>query len=237
MQDAHLYCVPSGARGFDCNFHVTPEIARQRRAKGETFCARYVRREQRHDYDLTRSEVDTILNAGLGLIVVQHVAPEGWVPSAALGVKYGTIAADETTTLLLPPGTMVTLDLEGVKVGTPAREVIAYCNNWHSVVASAGFMPLLYVGFDPGLTAKQLYHDLRFTRYWGAYNIRERWVPAVRGFCLQQGTDPNHDFDRDVATTDALGGCAVVLARAGWTGRQRTGVARKRRKRAKATTR
>ena len=51
--------------------------ARALLAAGYRFVVRYVRRTARHRYDITAEEADVILSAGLGLMLVQHVAPDG----------------------------------------------------------------------------------------------------------------------------------------------------------------
>lgn len=223
--DAHLYTAAAGIRGFDCNQRVTPAFAKQRRALGQLFVLRYVRRAQRHSYDLTAPEIETILDAGLGLAVVQHVAPPPWKPTPALGISYGQIAAEEVHRLGLPHGLMVACDLEGVRRGTPAIDVADYCNAWHAQVARAGFTPLLYVGYDPGLTATELYYHLRFTRYWSALNLNRDLYPAVRGVQLRQ-LEESQAIDGDVVQTDKLGSRPIFLAREGWAGARRGAGAR-----------
>src|SRR5437879_11294103 len=66
-------------------------------------------------------------------------------------------------------------------LGTPAAQVIDYCNRWHAAVAGAGYVPGLYVGFHCGLDATQLYRALRFSHYWCAYNLNADEMPIVRG--------------------------------------------------------
>jgi hypothetical protein len=79
-------------RGFDINQRLTPELCKQFTEQGYDFAIRYVRRATAHDYDLSFEEVTDILLSGLGLMVVQHVAPEGWMPNADLGKMQGTTA-------------------------------------------------------------------------------------------------------------------------------------------------
>ena len=59
---------------------------------------RYVRRKDQHAYDLTHAEAAGLLDAGIGLMIVQHVAPEGWTPTIKDGASYGSTAAAESTT-------------------------------------------------------------------------------------------------------------------------------------------
>lgn len=212
--------LPDGARGFDANSKITADAARALRAHGYAFAVRYVRRSAVHSYDLSKAEVDTILGAGLGLMIVQHVAPEDWVPTPTMGDLYGHIAAQETLKLGIPAGVTVWCDLEGVKSGTPHADVIGFCNAWYAAVKAAGFDPGLYVGFGAGLTAEELYRTLHFKRYWGAYNLNADGVPAVRGLQMRQlvakASDlipgfTNQNLDVDVIKADALGGTPAVL--------------------------
>ena len=69
-------------------------IAGLQKARGFSFCLRYVARgEREHANDLHEAEVRTILNAGLVLMPVQHVARAGWLPTKSLGTTYGRNAA------------------------------------------------------------------------------------------------------------------------------------------------
>jgi hypothetical protein len=107
-------------------------------------------------------------------------------------------------------------DLEGVAGGTSAGDVTAYCNAWAAQVAAAGYVPGLYVGYEPGLSSQELY-DLAFANYWGAYNIDI--IPATRGLQMQQkegsggtiGGVSTESYDDDVTMNDHLGGTAVWL--------------------------
>ncbi len=212
--------LPDGARGFDCNRRLSGADCADFRALGYTFAVRYVVRTTTHSYDLSVSERDVILGSGLALMVVQHVAPEGWHPTAALGTQYGQTAASECGLLGLPDGMTLWCDLEGVAPGTPAAEVIGYGNAWYDAVGALGFVPGLYVGWHAGLGPHDLYHALRFAAYWSAYNLDADAVPAVRGVQMQQsvataadvpvGWAPN-TIDVDMITADALGGTPSLV--------------------------
>jgi hypothetical protein len=224
LLDGHAYAVPDGVRGFDANQTITPQIAAAFRGRGYRFCIRYVRRKDQHSYDLTRDEAAGLLAAGLGLMVVQHVAPEGWRPTAKDGTAYGTTAAKECSAIGVPAGVTLWCDLEGVASGTSAKQVIDFCNNWHSAAAAAGFVPGLYVGFGAGLGPAQLYQDLRFTHYWAAYNLNADQFPAVRGVQMRQAERSAADkvpgytfeFQTDFVNADKLGGRPTLLAPEIW---------------------
>ena len=221
----HVYSVPDGVRGFDTSESVTARIAALMHATGYRFAVRYVRRAKRHPGTLTATESRTLLNTGLGVMLVQYVESESsWRPSASKGRQNGSVAAAEAELLGVPWGVTIWCDLEGVASGVSSRTIIDYCNRWHEEVSSAGYVPGIYVGWHARLTPLQLYKSLRFTHYWGAYNLNVDQYPAVRGLQMKQsvatrgvrpaGTDIGFQTDRVVA--DSLGGRPTLLALDGW---------------------
>ena len=208
---------PDGAKGFDVNLTLTTATAKAFHDAGYRFVVRYVGRRQMASHDLSSAEAKTILDAGLALMVVQHVENPGWHPTAALGDEYGTNAAAFSKQIGVPAGVNVWLDLECVADGTAASDVIGYCNTWYDRVAAAGYVPGVYVGYEPGLTGQQLYSKLKFQHYWAAYNV-DVSIPG-RGWQLKQsvgkgsvGGITTESYDDDVAVTDQKGGQALWLA-------------------------
>jgi hypothetical protein len=221
----HVFTAPDGVRGFDTASTVTAIAAAALHKAGYRFCVRYVRRDKPHASALSPKEAKSLLNAGLGLMAVQYVESESsWKPTAGKGSRNGEIAASEAEKLEFPWGITIWCDLEGVEVGTPAQQTIDYCNRWHAAVSSAGYVPGLYVGYRAGLTPLQLYRSLRFTHYWGAYNLNADKYPAVRGLQMRQSqrkpedspTGVGLDFQVDRVSADALGGRPTLLALEGW---------------------
>ena len=221
----HVFSAPDGVRGFDTTETVTPSTADGFRRAGYRFCVRYVRRDKPHASALKASEARSLLSVGIGLMIVQYVESEtAWNPTAAKGTKNGGVAASECELLGVPWGVTVWCDLEGVAPGTPSQRVIDYCNVWHSAVSSAGYVPGLYVGYRVGLTPTQLYRALKFTHYWGAYNLNTDQYPATRGIQMQQSkarasdrpSGTTIDFQTDRVSADALGGRPTVLALECW---------------------
>ena len=221
----HVFTAPDGVRGFDSAETATPSAIAAFRRSGYRFCIRYVRRDKPHASALSANEARHFLLAGIGLMLVQYVESEGaWTPSAVKGTKNGSVAAAEAEKLGVPWGVTVWCDLEGVAPGTPAQKVIDYCNQWHAAVSSAGYAAGVYVGYHAGLSPKQLYRALRFTHYWGAYNLNADQYPAVRGLQMKQSRPrrsdlvPNAgiDFQVDKVSADALGGRPTLLALEGW---------------------
>ena len=221
----HVFSAPDGVRGFDTTETVTPDTAVRFRRAGYRFCVRYVRRDRPHASALKASEARSLLTTGIGLMIVQYVESEtAWSPTAAKGAKNGGVAASECELLGVPWGVTVWCDLEGVARGTPSSRVIDYCNAWHRAVSAAGYVPGVYVGYRAGLTPTQLYRALKFTHYWGAYNLNSDEYPATRGIQMKQSKARMSDrpkgiaidFQTDRVRADALGGRPTVLALEGW---------------------
>lgn len=216
MSLGHL---PTGTKGFDANVTITASDAAKFYAAGYRFAVRYVRRSQRHAYDLTSWELATLLRHGLAVMLVQHVAPPGWHPTELLGRVYGETAAEEAGTAGASPGVTLWCDLEEVSDDSSPDDVIRYCNAWYDAVRQAGYEPGLYVGYGAGLTAEQLYWKLRFARFWSAYNLDTDRYPAVRGVCLRQHAKKLADhvpgitfeFDVNLIGKDALGGMPTLI--------------------------
>lgn len=206
---------PQGALGFDCDFTLTSQDVSGYVSEGYKFCVRYISRStpMEQEGDLTTSEANTILNGGLALMAVQHVAASPWVPTQQLGTQYGNNAVSCAQEVGLPAGMNIWLDLEGINARVPAQDVIDYCNAWYAPVAAAGYAPGIYVGADCILTSDELYWDLDFTHYWrSGSNVPD---VAVRGYQLFQRIPPGgtSDIDQDATRTDNLGGTALWLTR------------------------
>ena len=207
--------IPNGAHGFDTDAVLTAQNCRDAKAMGFVFAIRYVGRGTTPEAgDLSAAEAQQILSAGLGLMAVQHAAPDGWDPTPALGQANGQNAAAHATAVGFPPGVNLWVELEGVANSVPAEDVIAYCNAWCAEAAQAGFVPGIYVGANALLTGDQLYSRLQSTHYWQSASV----VPDIphRGYQMVQrvvaGDAPfGVPIDRNVAMTDSLGGAALML--------------------------
>ena len=209
-----------GVQGFDTNSRISADAAIAFRQSGFGFCVRYLSRTTpQAARDLSHAEAQAILAGGLGLMVVQHVMRAGWVPNAVRGAQYGTSAVANARTIGLPRGVTVWLDLEGVRGGVDAAEVIAYCNAWFAPLAAAGYVPGLYVGASCGLDGDALYWRLQTRHYWRSGSD----VPAIphRGYQLLQRINTSPDvvhgiaIDRNVACIDAFGDVVSWLADSG----------------------
>lgn len=217
-----LIDAPDGAKGFDCNATVTPQVAVRFKNAGYTYAMRYVRRGPYHATDITADEADGILDAGLGLMLVQHVAPDNWHPDADRGTAYGTTAGEEAAKIGYPEGGLVWCDLEMVAPHTTPSLILGYCNAWYQAVNSAGYVPALYVGYGCGLSAQELYHGLLFRHYASGFNLSADQIPAGRGVQVKQRPYPGphaipgvpFEYDVQVCMADALGSRAIMVVRA-----------------------
>lgn len=219
--------LPEGTIGFDSNCVIDAEGARAWVARGHRFAVRYIRRQPRHDFDLNLAEVQALHDAGLAVMPVQHVESEAaWTPSAVKGSANGNVAVEECIRLGIPRGVTVWCDLEGVTPGTPAQDVIAYCQQWFRAVRTPGWIPGLYLGWHCGLTPDELYHGLSFQKFWSAWNLDVDQYPSVRGVQMRQRALPNSErpagyqgvdgIDADTVTRDKLGGLPTAWAPSNW---------------------
>jgi len=207
--------LPQGALGFDTNQTLTLDIAKKLRATGYSFAIRYIPILQRATGDITTQEINDIVTAGLGLLLVQHCRYPGWVPSGDLGTKDATRAVAHLNTVGMPKGVNVYLDLEGVKPGVSTGDILAFCNNWYDIINNAGYTPGIYVGFDCGLTGDTLYHGLKFQHYWkSGANVPD--IP-IRGYEMVQTIPTNGksvygiNIDEDTVLVDKLNNSPQAL--------------------------
>ena len=217
----NIELAPPGLIGFDCASKLNPTLISKfaNDPKNFRYCLRYLSLgTQQTNVDLSRQEAEDILASGLALSPVQRVRTSGWIPTGSLGTTTGQNAANNAVSVGFPAGINVWLDLEGVKSGTSASNVIAYCNNWFNEVAAKGYVPGTYVGANAILTGTQL-ANLKFQHYWKSGST----VPSIpgRGYQLIQ-TIPNPPMgelrhgihiDYDETQTDSLGGQVIWLSR------------------------
>ena len=89
----HVFSAYDGVRGFDTSEKVGARTAQLFYRAGYRFAIRYVRRENAHPFDLSASEAKQLLDAGLGVMLVQYVESESsWSPTAAKGKRNGPAA-------------------------------------------------------------------------------------------------------------------------------------------------
>jgi hypothetical protein len=171
---------PSASKAFDTTASLTPKSVGDLKSEGYNIAIRYVSM-------LTGEEVDTILTAGLGLILVTTCRASGWQPTQAMGASDAAAHLADMQSLGILAGVSLFVDLEGAG-GQPA-DLIAYVNAWASAINRAGYVAGAYVGCNIGLTSQELY-DLEVVRYWkSASRIVDRFGQIAEpncGFCLTQ---------------------------------------------------
>lgn len=210
MRDAVVAPVPEGTILLDTNEVVSDAALRLAFASGVRGIIRYVGFVLKPwKGDITLDERDRILEAGMGLMVVQHVRNALWTPSEGLGIADGDAAVRHALAAGYLPGATLWNDLEGIEKGA-VDPTISYANAKHERVASAGFEPGEYIGDRCPLSSEALYHELLSSLYWKSGSS----VPdvAIRGYCMKQ-TIPGPTYagiasDRNEHTGDRLGGCA-----------------------------
>jgi Rv2525c-like, glycoside hydrolase-like domain len=215
MLPGQVLAAPQGLHGIDSNTVLNDSHCRAVKARGFSFCLRYVSRGEREQaHDLHEAEARTILDAGLALMPVQHVARAGWSPTKSLGTTYGRNAAAYVSEIGFPPGVNVWLDLEGVKNSTSHAAVIDYCNAWISEVESTGFVPGVYIGARAILTGEEIFWRVRAT-------LLEVWQQGAG--CPASGL-PAHpkiikndkidgvEIDRNLTVNDNFGQSVLWLA-------------------------
>jgi hypothetical protein len=218
MLSGSVQAAPAGLKGFDANVTITSDQADAFWDAGFRFALRYVGRTQMASHDLTADEAAMLLGKGFGLMPVQHVQSGEWLATGDLGTEYGANAAKFSQQIGFPPGVNVWLDLESVSTKSAPADVIAYCNNWYAQVAGAGYVPAVYIGWQPVLTGSQLYSSLKFQHYWAAYNVDGVSKPKPRGYQLVQssgsgsvGSLSTDVFDVDTTRVDDKGGQVLWL--------------------------
>jgi hypothetical protein len=202
--------IRDGSRGIDCPRQLLPSTIQGVLNDGYAFAVRYLSRAAYvNPSDVRGIEADTIRRMGLALGFVQHCPPEKqpWTPSVITSRADGYSAIRQLHAIGVPAGKTVWFDLENVAPNSSPLLVEDCVNGWSEIVDDAGYQSGVYVGDGCLLDRLALYHNLRVTRYWAAYNLDRDRVPAVRGVCMQQ--HPYHPgrswADINVVCADAMG--------------------------------
>jgi len=197
-----------GALGFDCSTPLTSSSARAFQQAGFAFAIRYVPQvTSSGQSDLTTSEADAILQAGLALMIVQHVGASGWQPTGQLGADNANCALAAIAAIDLPPGVTIFLDLEDVPSGTLVANINDYCNTWSDFITAAGYVPGIYIGANCGLNATQIV-ALEFAWFWQSGST----VPQIGapGYAMKQTISSSFmisgvAYDSDLISGDTSG--------------------------------
>jgi hypothetical protein len=200
--------------GFDTNTKLTLKTASALASSAYhdnplTFAFRYVFFGPPRLGDLSPLETDAILTAGLRLLVVQHCRAPGWTASGQLGSSDGSWAARNARDAGYLAGCHLAMDLEGLS--NSGHPVFDHAVEWCNAVRAGGYLPLIYVGYDAGLNADELWNIPNVDRYWSDFGQRE---VSHRGFCAKQfsqTTIAGIQVDPDHAMPDALGGTLTAM--------------------------
>ena len=194
--------------GFDCNTKLTLEKARQFKDDGWDFVVRYVGRNTMADHDIDINEKDTILYAGLGLMLVQHCPRKGYLhPSKDLGTRWGTNAREFSKAVEYEKGCILYQDLEDVNPEYKNKQslIYDYVNYWAEQVYKY-YVPGVYNGWNSFLSGEQLYRYLKVTHYWRGYNSPTDIMK--RGYSLFQyayGMKFGIQIDKNIMKADNFG--------------------------------
>ncbi len=215
-----VMAAPAGSLGFDTDTQLTASTAQAFKQAGFTFAIRYLSLgSTEKSGDLSTTEANNILNAGLALMAVQHVQYADWCPTAQMGEEYGQNAVNNARSVGLPARLSLWLDLEGISTSASASSVSAYCEAWLNAVSAGGYTPGIYIGYDAILTGHQL-SQLPVRYFWNSgsesSSVSGRSYPA-EGYCMLQSISSSYvldgvTYDRDVIETDNLGATPFWLA-------------------------
>ena len=151
--------------------------------------------------DISADELRAILDAGLGLLLVQHVRSPPWNPANHSGEEDAQAALQLARDVGYLPGAHIFLDLEGIVPGS-AEATKAFAEAWAKAVVTAGYLAGCYVGYDVPLNAQQLYDLHSVTSYWSDAGPRR---VATRGFAMKQHAEiaiAGVKFDPDTIASD-----------------------------------
>jgi hypothetical protein len=197
-----------GELGFDTISVLDADVAARFVAAGFTFAFRYVE-------TVTRSEIEALTRAGLGILLGGYARTHSW--NASTGAADGARIAGAALALDFPPDATLWCDQED---GVPSEAVaVEYATAWWLAATREGSLdPGLYVGAGSGFENSGVLHRaVPFRRYWRSFSQ----VPNVdvRGYQLLQLFPPSQvvagvRIDRDVVQSDYLGGLPVLAVAA-----------------------
>jgi hypothetical protein len=159
--------------------------------------------------DISGVEIGCLLDAGLQVLLVQHVRRPPWIPMQQSGTVDAGAACRAAELSGYPAGCHLFLDFEGA-AGSPGA-AFAYCCEWGKETRSQGYLAGLYVGYSALMSPQELYDLPDFTSYWSDAGPRQ---VAVRGFAIRQHqpevTIAGVNFDPDTVEPDAKGELPIV---------------------------
>jgi len=204
--------VPEGSILLDTDTPVTDAALDAAWEYGATGIIRYVGfGKTRGPLDISPAERDLIVtpkrSRRFGLLLVQHVRFDPWMPSEEMGHDDGEAALIHLAEVEYAPGSTFWDDLEGIAEGDTSEPTVDYANAKCQMILGGGFEQGEYIGDRVPLASAALYHELLADLYWKSASE----VPdvLVRSYCMVQGsgvTLAGIRFDRNKMTGDRLGG-------------------------------
>lgn len=207
---------PVGTRGVDTAARPNSNDCKLLKSKGFDFIVRYLP-------ELDAQEIQTIHDAGLGLMLVAHVRLPGWKPTMAMGASDAERVSKRARDLSIPMGATIWCDLEGIASSEPGYDAttstIAYEHAWAQMIRTWHFNPGNYIGAGVPLSDHELYARLLASSYWQSQSIVP--TPAGRGYQMVQLFSmpagsirlPGMSFDVDINFTqhDHRGGIPTMI--------------------------
>jgi len=202
-----------GMIGFDTSQSLNAAQAAALVKAGLKFGVRYVPLSgQSSSAAINQAELDTLVGAGLAMMLVQFGRTSGW--SAEKGFLDGEAAGSYAMTLGYPPGACLWLDL--ASPGSPEM-AIEYANAWYRGAVSAGmYGSALGIYCEPGvpLSSSQLYHSITVSRYWKTAgqcpNVETRGYQFIQLYPGNRTLPPGIIIDYDAVQSDFLGSYPVA---------------------------
>jgi hypothetical protein len=192
-------------RIVDTNVRLGPDILQQVRVAGYSGVVRYLPLPGvAATKDVHQDEVGSIMEVGLGLLLVQHVRFPHWDPRDHAGAADALAAVQFAQQAGYLAGAHIFLDLEGIVAGT-GKATKAFAEAWATTVTQAGYLAGCYVGFDVPLNPAELFELRKINSYWSDAGPRE---VAVRGFAIKQHAEifiAGTPFDPDTVQPDHRG--------------------------------
>jgi hypothetical protein len=110
--------------------------------------------------DLDAAELALLTAAGLTVMVVQHVRNPGWQsggePDGSADARWALANAGDAGYRSDPGGPELAICFDAEGIGNPGPNMVAHAASWCSCVASLGYQPVVYIGYDSGLRAADL---------------------------------------------------------------------------------
>ena len=146
--------------------------------------------------DLTIDEADAITKAGMGLLLVQQISNARSNLTQSQGQTDGGNGIKSAQAVGAPAGAQIWLDLSMVRQDGSESSCVGYCSAWLDQLATAGYVPGMYVAADSSLTSDDL-DAMSLKYFWRSGNNLSSY-PA-RGYCLLRTYG-----DPDVGTASRL---------------------------------